>query len=172
MDMKIEEAKKVLATNSMNTIFITRLDNPHRAADVYSNVRIFISELRKSSIGLIVYAGADSKVSERLYKDFDIVIDKAYKTTNSRETPEGFNDAKKMMLYDGFDPIAYLTNKPIHAEAARDAWGKALLCTTDAESLMYGQTHKLDPNSRIYVFDWQELNQERIQKIIDFLNSE
>jgi FMN phosphatase YigB (HAD superfamily) len=139
---------------------IRELQKKLRVKDsLYPHVENLLMSVKESGFGILIYANAHPEKTREIYGQLHISIDSAYTTHDSeRSSPEAFRQIRKNMNSDGFEPVAYLTDRPPHALASAEAWGRGLLCRTESS-----------PDSRIYAFEWEDLHPEDIRKIIKFL---
>ncbi len=132
-----------------------------------NSVELITALRNEGSNGVVIFAGAPVDRTWKNYRDLGLthLIDGAFTVPEGydRKDRATFEKAGEEMRPD-FNPKAYLTHDPQHAMAARDGWGKALFCPRPE----YDGT-KYDPSSGIYLFDWEQMDQQQIGKVLDFV---
>jgi hypothetical protein len=124
--------------------------------------RKLIGSIRKSGFGFVAYAGAPVEVTRERYSESGIEIDGVYSSSGQdRNLPETFYEMIKVMERDGLEPIAYLSHVPCHVLAAARSWGGGLLSKP-----------RLEHQTMIYQFSWDEFDPQKIVKFLGSLKNE
>ncbi|MFH1977874.1 MAG: hypothetical protein ABIJ92_00940 [Candidatus Aenigmatarchaeota archaeon] len=137
-----------------------RLDKPTREL-IHPIIPDVITAIRDLGLGFVVAAGATVDESQRTYKalGIDPLVDGYYSFgSRSRENPDSFRAVGSEMAQDDFEPVAYLTDKPIDAGKAIEVWGKSLLCVSPEDTILAAELGNVIGS--VYDFNWPELAEE------------